>query len=188
MNFRMYKGKLWTHQLVLFGVLGALILWSVVNKSFVFNLSLLWWLLGAMVGFMFVFFDRFFYSILSRPNETMNIKLNEIVAKKNYSQEISLLLAERFEQKEMVMRSAMFVVVWAVLAFFTASSATNFFGRGLVLGIGTHLIFDLIYDFRMDKMRLDQWFWQIKRTLEPEEKFWFVTIMGVVYVFLAINL
>jgi hypothetical protein len=101
---------------------------------------------------------------------------------------IKLLLTERYEQKELVMRSAMFLVVWVVLAFFTATSVTNFFARGFVLGIGTHLVFDLIYDYKTDKERLDLWFWQIKRTLEPEEKRWFVLIMGGIYLLLAFNL
>lgn len=173
----MFKGKLWLHQMVLFGVLGVLVLWSVLDRSFVFNISLLWWLLGAMIGFLFVFLDRFVYSIFSNPNETL----------KNFAGGLRLLLAERYDQKELAMRSAMFLAVWIVLAFFTATSVTNFFARGFVLGIGTHLIFDLIYDFRKDKERLDIWFWQIKRTLEPEEKFWFVVIASVIYLLLAFH-
>ena len=184
----MFKGKLWLHQLVLFGVLGVLVLWSVVNKSFVFNLSLLWWLLGAMLGFMFVFLDRLVYSIFSNPDGTMSMRIKELFGRKNFIAETRLLLSEGYDQKELVMRSAMFVVVWMVLAIFTATSVTNFFARGLMLGIGTHLVFDLIYDFARDKERLDLWFWQIKRTLEPEEKFWFVAIVGLVYILLAFNL
>jgi hypothetical protein len=184
----MFKGKLWLHQLVLFGVLGVLILWSVFTKSFVFNLGLLWWLLGAMVGFLFVFLDRFFYSILSNPDETLSLRLKELFGQRNYAEGVKLLLAERYDQKELVMRSFMFLVVWIVLAFFTMTSVVNYFARGFMLGIGTHLIFDLVYDFIYEKERLDQWFWQIKRTLEPEEKFWFVVIVGVLYVLLAFNL
>lgn len=184
----MQKGKLWLHQLALFGVLGILVLWSVVNKTFVFNVNLLWWLLGAMIGFLFVFLDRFFYSMFSRPDETLSLKMRELFVNRDYLGEIRLLLAERYDQKELVMRSAMFVVVWIVLAFFTATSVTNFFARGLMLGIGTHLVLDLFYDFVKDKERLDLWFWQIRRTLEPEEKFWFVVIVGIIYILLVTNL
>jgi len=184
----MFKGKLWLHQMVLFGVLGVLVLWSVINKSFVFNISLLWWLLGAMIGFLFVFLDRIVYGFFSESNGTLSLWIKELFNQKNIPERARLLLAERYDQKELVMRSAMFVVVWVVLAFFTATSVANFFARGFVLGIGTHLMFDLIYDFSKDKERLDQWFWQIKRTLELEEKFWFVAIAGVVYILLAFNL
>lgn len=174
--------------MVLFGVLGVLILWSVINKSFVFNLNLLWWLLGTLIGFLFVFGDRLVYSLVSRPDETLSVKVKELFVRGRMTEGLKLLLAERYDQKELVMRSAIFLVVWAVLAFFAMTSVTDHFARGLVLGIGTHLIFDLIYDFREDKERLDQWFWQIKRTLEPEEKRWFVIIMGGIYLLLAFNL
>jgi len=187
-KFRMFKGKLWLHQMVLFGVLGVLVLWSVINKSFAFNLGLLWWLLGIMVGFLFVFLDRLVYSLFSNPNETLGLRIKELFGRKKFVEGIRPLLAERYDQKELVMRSAMFLVVWIVLAFFTATSVASFVARGFVLGIGTHLIFDLVYDFFYEKERLDLWFWQIKRTLEPEEKFWFVAVASVMYIFLAFNL
>lgn len=184
----MFKGKLWLHQLVLFGVVGVLVLLRVVNKTFVFDLNLLWWLLGVMVGFLFVFLDRFVYSVISKPDETLSLRIKELFGQRNFVEGVRLLLAERYDQKELVMRSAMFLVVWIVLAFLTMTSVINFFARGLVLGIGIHLIFDLIFDFVKDKERLDLWFWQIKRTLEPEEKFWFVLIVSVVSSFIAISL
>lgn len=184
----MFKGKLWLHQLVLFGVLGILILWQVIIRSFVFDINLLWWLLGAMVGFLFVFLDRVVYSLFSKPDETLSMKVKEMAGQGNVAGGMRLLLAERYDQKELVMRSFLFLIVWAVLALFAATSVTNFFARGFILGIGTHLMFDLIYDYAEDKERLDQWFWQIKRTLEPEEKFWFVLISGIVFILLAFNL
>lgn len=141
-----------------------------------------------MIGFLFVFGDRLVYSLVSRPDETLSVKVKELFIRGRMTEGIKLLLTERYEQKELVMRSAMFLVVWVVLAFFTATSVTNFFARGFVLGIGTHLVFDLIYDYKTDKERLDLWFWQIKRTLEPEEKRWFVLIMGGIYLLLAFNL
>jgi len=172
----------------LFGVLGVLILWSVLNSTFVFNISLLWWLLGAMIGFLFVFLDRFIYSVVSKPNETLSLRMKELFGQTKFVEGVRLLLIERFDQKELVMRSAMFMVVWIVLAFFTTTSVMNFFARGFMLGIGTHLVFDLAYDFVKDKERLDLWFWHIKRTLEPEEKRIFVVVVGVIYILLAFSL
>lgn len=184
----MFKGKLWLHQLVLFVVLAVLVLISVIDRSFAFNINLLWWLLGTMVGFLFVFLDRFFYQAISNSEETLKIRIKDLFAQKNFLSGVTQLLSERFDQKQMVTRSFLFLIVWFGLAIFTMTSVINFFARGLMLGIGTHLIFDLVYDFVLDKERLDSWFWQIKRTLEPEEKFWFVVAAGVVYLFLAFNL
>ena len=181
----MFKGKIFLHQIVLFGVLGVLILRSIIVGSFVFNISILWWLLGAMVGFLFVFCDRVVNNLFLDSNNTLSSKIKEAFGKKSFAEGIKLLLAERYDQKELVMRSFLFLIVWDVLAFFAATSVINFFARGLILGIGTHLIFDLIYDYVQDKDRLDQWFWQIKRTLEVEEKKWFVVISVIVYILLA---
>ena len=38
---RMFKGKLWLHQVSLFGVLGVLVLWSVFNKTFIFDAAVI---------------------------------------------------------------------------------------------------------------------------------------------------
>lgn len=185
---RMFKSKIWFHQIFLFCVLGFLVLLKVIDKTFIFNLGFLWWLLGAMVGFLFVFLDRFFYSFLSKPDVGLSLRLKESFGQRDFARGVKLLLAEQYEQKELVMRSGFFVIVWSVLAFFTVTSVINMFGRGLILGIGTHIIFDLIYDFRNDPERLDVWFWHVKRTLEPKEKLWFVVGFGVVYMLIAMGL
>ena len=184
----MFKGKLWLHQIVLFGVLGVLILISLLDGSFVFDLKLLWWLLGAMLGFLFVFGDRLVYSLVTKPDETLSLKAKDMFGQKRIVEGLKLLLTERSDQKELVMRSFLFLVLWVVLAFFTLTSVNNSLARGFILGIGTHLMFDLIYDYRFDKERLDMWFWQIKRTLEPEEKKWFVIIMFGLYIWLTLGL
>lgn len=184
----MFRNKLWLHQIVLFGVLGLLILWSIFDRSFIFSVSLLWWLLGALVGFVFVFSDRLFNSLVAKPNEVLNVRIKDLFLQGKVTGGLKLLLEERYDQRELVMRSFLFIIVWVILAIFTMTSVTNFFARGFVLGIGIHLIFDLIYDFITDKERLDMWFWQIKRTLEPEEKRWFVVIALVIFIFLAFSL
>ena len=184
----MFKNKLWLHQIVLFGFLGLLVLWSVVNGNFIFNLNLLWWLLGATLGFLFVFSDRLFNSLVSKPDETLGVKMKDLFGQGKIFQGLRLLLNERYDQKELVMRSFLFLLMWVALAFFTLTSVTSFFARGFVLGIGIHLMFDLVYDDLTNKERLDMWFWQIKRTLEPEEKMWFVRIMILVFLLLAFSL
>ncbi len=187
-DFRMVKNKLVLHQIVLFGFLGILVLWSVIRGSFVFNLDLLWWLLGAVLGFLFVFGDRVVYLLVSNPNEALSIKIKDLLKQNKIGEGTELLLKERYDQKELVMRSFLFLIVWIAMAFFAMTSVVNAFARGLILGIGMHIEFDLIYDYLFDKERLDLWFWQIKRTLEPEEKFWFVVITGFAFILLAFNL
>lgn len=181
------KDKISTHQYVLFATLGILILWKVFTKNFVFDLGLLWWLLGSVIGFLFVFSDRFVYSFLMKPNEALGMRLKELFQGKKFDEGLILLLNERHEQKELVMRSFLFVMVWIVLALLTVTSIISPFGRGFMLGIGIHLAFDLVYDYFWNKERFELWFWQIKRVVSPEEKRWFVMIVSMIFVLLAFN-
>jgi len=56
-----------------------------------------------------------------------------------------------------------------------------------VLGIGVHLIFDLVFVYFWDHTRFDLWFWQIKREVGSEEKRWFVILVSIIFGLLAIN-
>lgn len=173
------------HQVVLFVVLGILVLWKIITKNFIFDLGLLWWLFGAVIGFLFIFTDRFVYSFLMKPEESLGVRLKELFEGKRFVEGMILLLNERHEQKELVMRSFLFVIVWIVLALLTVTSIVSPFGRGFMLGLGIHLTFDLVYDYFWNKERFVLWFWQIKRVVSPEEERWFVIIVSMVFIFLA---
>src|SRR5258706_2065121 len=174
MNLTMFDNKLTLYQYVLFGVLVILTLWSLLTRDFVFNISFLWWLLGAMIGFLFVFTDSFINGFLMKPEDALGMK-----------EGLLELLSEKHQQKELVMRSFLFLVVWVILGFLTVTSVTSAFAMGFVLGIGTHLVFDLIYDYLWSKERFEQWFWQIKRPLSFKEKRGFVWVVVTVYFILA---
>jgi hypothetical protein len=181
------RDKISLHQYVLFVTLGVLIVWKIISRNFVFDIGLLWWLLGSVVGFLFVFTDRFVYSFLMKPDEALGVRLKELFEGKKFSEGLILLLNERHEQKELIMRSFLFVMVWVVLALLTVTSVISPFGRGFMLGMGIHLTFDLIYDYFWNKDRFELWFWQIKRVVSPEEKRWFVIIVSMFFVLLSIN-
>ena len=175
------------HQFFLFGILAVLLLLSLVTGNFLFNLGLLWWLLGAISGFLFVFTDKLIFDFLMKSEETMEVKLGDVFKEKKFSEGVVRLLAENFEQRQLIMRSFLFLMVWVVLALLTVTSVINPFARGLMLGIGIHLIFDMLYDYFYNKPRFDQWFWQIKRELSNQEKQWFVYLILMVFAFLALR-
>ncbi|EKD52932.1 MAG: hypothetical protein ACD_61C00193G0010 [uncultured bacterium] len=183
----MFKDKVALHQYVLFAVLIFLLLLKVLMGNFVFDLSLLWWLLGAIVGFVFVFSDRFVYSFLMKPEEALATRIKDLFKNNKISEGLVILLNERNEQKELVMRSFLFLVVWLVMALLTVTSVSSPFARGFMLGIGIHLFFDLVYDYFWNHSRFDLWFWQIKRELGAEEKRWFLILGSIIFVLLAIN-
>lgn len=175
------------HQYVLFGVLGGLVLRNLLGSGFNINLGLLWWLLGSIFGFLFVFVDSFVFSLMMKPNESMTARLKEFFDKRNIKQNIALLVEEKIEHKQQIMRSFLFLVTWMVLGFLTMSSVINDFSRGFVLGIGTHLVFDFVYDYFYDRANFDTWFWQIKRELSHEEKRNVLLFVSFVYFVLAIR-
>jgi hypothetical protein len=187
MILAMFKDKVALHQYVLFAVLIFLLLLKVLTGNFVFNLSLLWWLLGSIVGFLFVFSDRLIYSFLMKPEDALKTRLKDLFGENTFVSGLMALLNEKHEQKEMVMRSFLFLVVWLIMALLTITSVSSPFARGFMLGIGVHLFFDLIYDYFWNHFKFDLWFWQIKREVTAEEKRWFVMLTSTLFVLLAIN-
>ena len=184
----MFNDKLALHQYVLFGIIGLLILLGLATGNFVFGINLLWWMLGAMMGFLFVFSDQLINSLLMNPSETLRLRSKELFDRKKINEELLVLLNERHEQKELVMRSFLFLLTWVILAFFTITSVNSQFARGLILGIGTHLVFDFIYDYFRNRERFDNWFWQIKRTISEKEKTGAVIVLTIIYLFLIVRL
>lgn len=183
----MFKDKMVLHQFVLFGVIGFLLLIGLFTGNFVFGIELLWWLLGAVIGFLFVFTDRLVNSFLTNPNESLALRLKELFGQRKFKEGLLMLLNERHEQRELVMRSFLFLVVWVVMSLFTITSVGSQFARGFMLGIGTHLVFDFVYDYYWNRERFNNWFWQIKRELSEDEKRWTVVGISVLYVFLGLR-
>lgn len=183
----MFKDKLVLHQFVLFGVILFLVLIGLVSGNFAFGIDLLWWMLGSVIGFLFVFTDRFVNSFLTNPGESLALRLKDLFGQKRFKEGLLMLLNERHEQKELVMRSFLFLIVWIVMSVFTITSVSSQFARGLMLGIGTHLVFDFVYDYFWNKERFNFWFWQIKRELGEEEKKWVVLVVSIIYLFLTLR-
>ena len=104
------RDKISLHQYVLFGTLAILILWKIVTRNFSFDLGLLWWLLGAIIGFLFVFTDRFVYSFLMKPEEALGKRLKDLFDGKRFNEGLYLILNERHEQRELIMRSFLFII------------------------------------------------------------------------------
>lgn len=169
------------HQAALFFVLGLLTVMRLLTGSVMLNVSLLWWWLGGVMGFLFVFADRLVYAFMSHPEETLSIKLRELFGKGKIINGLALALTEREKQGKLMMRSVLFVVVWAVLTILTLTSIANTFSRGFMLGLGTHLVFDLGWDYWTAGRRdIGLWFWQVRNVTEIEKNV-FVWLVFVFY-------
>lgn len=182
------KNSLLWHEICLFGVSIFLVFWKLILYRAAFGLPLLYWMLGMVIGFLFVFLDRVIYSLITHTEDPLSKRFKEMLIEKKYVLAIETVLNEKQEQRELVMRSFLFVAVWFVLGFLTMTSSINYFARGLILGIGTHLVFDLITDYVWNKDRFNLWFWQIKRKVGDDEKKWFVGLTALLYLLLANSL
>ena len=129
----------------MFSIFLGLTLLRVLKGQVSFDLNLIWWWLGGVIGFLFVFADRLVYAFKSHTGETFSLKL------------------------KLMMRSVLFVVVWVILTILTMTSVANTFSRGFMLGLGTHLVFDLGWDYFFSRKDINSWFWQIKNVTELEK-------------------
>lgn len=141
-----------------------------LSGAWVIGIDILFWYLGCVLGFLFVFCDRLVDVMVARPRETMSMKINQLFGEGKLVKGLVSLLGEREKQNKLMMRSVLFLAIWIVLAFWTVSSVSVLFARGFVLGLGTHLVFDFIWDYIKDETAFENWFWQIKRTVSAKEK------------------
>lgn len=178
------KKVVW-HQVVLFSLMLLLTGWRLISGSWIMGMEVLWWWLGGVLGFVFVFFDWLIQLAVMEPKKVFDVKLKSALKKENIKTGVAFALEERQKKSKLVMKSALFLLLWLVLGFFTLSSVVSFFSRGFMLGLGTHLMFDLVWDYFKAPKRLNNWFWMIKRDLEVEEKRWFVVIVLVLYLLIV---
>lgn len=187
--------KLVWHQVILILVLLFLTAVRLITRRWNFDIDLFWWWLGGVVGFLFVFSDRLIHSLVSNPKEILSVKVRDLIGRGRIAEGLALTLLEREKQENLMMRSALFIVVWLILAFWTATSIANNFPRGFILGLGTHLVFDLLWDYSLPAGRqegkgrdMGHWFWQVKRKLSLLEIRGFVLVVVVLYMLLALAL
>jgi len=179
------ESKLLLHQVILFGVLLLLTGFRLLVGRWGLSLYVLWWWVGALVGFLFIFFDRLYYALWQHPEETLSIKMKDLLNSGQVIKGLVMVLQERADQTRLAMRSVLFLGVWVIMGLFAVTSVGGPFGRGFMLGMGLHLLFDLLADY-FDKGRdLRLWFWQIKRELTDAEIKSVVWGFVILFVFIA---
>jgi hypothetical protein len=142
--------------------------------------------LGGMVGFMLVLADRLIYIYWLKPHEQLSQQVRYYLAGGRWKQALSLLIARRQEQWQLVFRSFLFQVAWVPLALFALTSTGELFAGGLLMGMGLHML----YDDWMDQKRDPAWlnrvlFWQVKRPVGMREQGWFLALLTAMFVILS---
>lgn len=141
--------------------------------------------LGVLVGVYVLFLDRIVYAY-SYPKEQLSQQFTWLWKQRKYGQALRLLDDRRSEQQKLTFRSALFMVVWVFLAFFALTSTASVFGKGVVMGLMLHVLFDAWRLQNMDSGRLNtRLFWQVGRKFSHEEQLVFLWIMTGIFVFLS---
>lgn len=155
-----------------------------LSGTWTIGIDILYWWLGGVIGFLFVFCDRLIYELVTNPGRTMNTKIKQLFGEGRLVRGMVAILGEREREDRLMMRSVLFLAIWVVLAFWVVSSVSSMFARGLVMGLGTHLVFDLLWEYSKNKEGINDWFWQIKRVVNENEKRMVVLTASMVYLWL----
>lgn len=142
----------------------------------------LWWIIGVVVGVLLVFLDRIAYTF-SFPDEQLSQQFAYYWKMKSYGQVLTLLDSRRYEQERLTFRSALFMILWIPLSFFALTSSTLMIGKGVVMGVMLHILWDSWRMMRKSPSRLKRrLFWQIKREFSDEEQSVFLWVMSFIFV------
>lgn len=145
-------------------------------------LSWVGWLGGVAVGVLLLFLDRIAYTF-AYPQEQLSQQFAWFVKNKQYGQAIQSLDVRRHEQEKLTFRSALFMVVWIPLAFFAITSTPALFGKGVVMGLMLHILYDGWRLQQQDPEKLTRrLFWQVRRSFSNEEKMIFMALITFVFV------
>lgn len=142
--------------------------------------------LGVLVGVLLLFLDRVVY-VYSYPEEQLSQQFMYLWKRGKVMRALGLLDTRRREQQRLTFRSALFLVVWVLLAFFALTSTASGFGKGVVMGVGFHVLYDAWRLQRMAPEKLNtRFFWQIKREFSREVQLLFLWVMTGVFVLFSL--
>lgn len=150
-------------------------------------MDLVFWIMGAVIGFNFLKIDQLIYVYFTHPDYPLSVYVKNLIKLKRFK-EAFLFLEQRVEEQRLSFRSALFQVVWAGLAFFILTSTSEYLGKTLVMGIGLSLLLDEWRDNLTQGRNINWLFWQIKRIVSPQEQKWFLWIMTGVFGILSLLL
>jgi len=150
--------------------------------------SLLFWLVGSMIGYLSLQLDQILDIYLVNPQSKLALAVKQYFGQRNFQYGLRVLEANKQMQARLTFRSAIFQIIWVVLAIFTFSSTAGSFGKGFVMGLGGRLLLEQWQYFLSDKSMLKQWlFWQVKREVSMQELKYYLITMTLITLFLVIT-
>jgi len=126
--------------------------------------------------------DMIAYIYILHPETQVSQHAAHLIENKQFRQAYDLIRRRQDEMDKLTTRSALFQVVWVVLAVFALTSVPHLFGKALVMSLGLRILVDEWREYLKDKNKLKRWlFWQIKREVSMDELKWYLYTMSGVY-------
>lgn len=124
---------------------------------------------GVYLGFGLLFLDRLLHIFLIEPESQFSQSLHQALKKKQILRIARAILTANTMQKQLITRSALFLVAYVALALYIITSTGSAIGIGMILGIGLHYCFDfLLYKRDLELLR-SHFLWQLKREFAQQE-------------------
>lgn len=140
--------------------------------------SLVLWVLGGLIGWNLLRLDRLVFVYFTDPENEVSRGFKAFVTQKRWLEAWRYLRAYKERQTRLAFRSVIFQAIWLILAIFAITSTTSFFGKGVVIGLGLHLLLDEWKDEASGK-GIGWMFWQIQRPVGKKEQRTFLYLMTV---------
>lgn len=174
--------------LVWLGYFGFLVILRGLSLGLDSLVSMRLWVfvVGGALGMAASYADRLVYVYYSHPEEPLSQEVRGLMREKKWMGALAVLQAKRHQQWKLAMSNVLFLGAWVGLAFFLLTSSPSAFGKGLVLGIGLQLCYQMITDWEHKNVLRQRLFWPIKRKVSDEEMK--VIVFGFVGVFALISL
>ena len=169
--------RLTTKKLIFLGYFFGIFILNRLSKGVLVSLfwELILWFSGAILGGYFIKLDQLFYVYFTQPEAPLSLEIKSLLKQKR-NKEAWNLFRQRVGEQRLAFRSALFQVVWVVLAFFTLTSTNIIFGKTVVMAVGLHLLLDE-WEAVLSGRDISWIFWQIKREITSKEQKGFLWIM-----------
>lgn len=146
-------------------------------------------ILGGIVGWLIPWLDKIAYIYILHPEAQISQYLKWQLEKKQFKTFWETLKRRQTEFDKLTTRGILFQAAWLVLAIFTVTSVTGWFGRTLVMVLGIRILSEEWRDWLKNKDVLRQkLLWQIKTEWQNQELKWYLVGKTIVVFWLCLLL
>lgn len=166
---------------------GLILLFRLLSRDF--SLFLRWhqlfFVIGGFVGMLIGLMDKIVYAYVTKPEDEFSVRVRGMIKHRQILGAIFALLDDQNEDRHLATTNVLFLGVWVLLGLFVVTSSLNGFARGLIMGIGLLLSYDLVIDLRRPHYLMKRLFWPINRQIEESETKILVYFFLGAFVFLS---